>query len=205
MVAGTISEPIYRGRISASSVRPLAHKPAGATTWRRPRRQPIVVVFLALALGGILWSLWSALKARRAQPAEQRGITFVRPRLRTLVTLCGIVLFGAALVASSGWPTRSQLVPQIICWAGLIACVLQFGLELIARPAGTENVDGAEGAEDEGGDAVSMVTDKKEFLKRSAIYAGWCLGFLAIAALVGLLPAVLVFLLLFLRLQARES
>jgi TctA family transporter len=167
--------------------------------------RPFVVVFLSLAALAIVWSLWSGVKARRALPAVQRGITFVRPQLRVLVTVGGIVLFGAALVASSDWPTRSQLVPQIICWAGLIACVMQLGSELFTRSASGEEDHEINDDEDGGGELVSAVTDKKLFLKRSAIYAGWCLGFLAIASLVGLLPAVLVFQVLYLRFQARES
>lgn len=166
--------------------------------------RPFVLVFLGLALLAILWSLKSAFKPRRKNKDGTRSALFVRPPLRILVTLGGVAVFATALVMSSDWPTRSQLVPQIICWAGLIACALQLVADVTARPAAAASEQGGDDEEDYG-DLVTTVTDEKAFLRRSGVYALWCLGFLAAAALIGLLPAVLVFLICYLRFQSRES
>jgi TctA family transporter len=161
--------------------------------------RPVVVVILCASLIGILFSLWTAFKAQRKNAGAK--LAFARPSPRALVTLGGGVIFATALVVSSDWPTRSQLVPQIICWAGLIACILQLASELVAKPqlAGAVAMGGGEHGDDE------IKVSRKEYLTRSAIYAGWCLGFLAVAGLVGLLPAVFVFLLLFIRVQGGEK
>jgi len=67
-------------------------------------------------------------------------------------------------------------------------------------------------AEDKEGEGVHYdIAQDFGTMSKSSVLAGaltyllWCLGFLAAAAVIGLLPAILVFMLAYMRLQARES
>jgi hypothetical protein len=46
---------------------------------------------------------------------------------------------------------------------------------------------------------------QSEIHRRGAVYFAWCVGFLLIGQVIGLLPAILVFLILYLKFGSRES
>lgn len=158
--------------------------------------RPFVLVILTVSLMGVLYAGWSALKSTRGKAAEKIPFSFSKPEPKSLFTMAALAVFASALVGSTNWPVRSQLIPQIICWTGLICCALQLFLELRTGPKQV-----VAGGMAHGGPGEEKAPD---FYRRSLTYAVWCLALLVGIAAIGLLPAVLIFQIAFMRVVGKE-
>jgi hypothetical protein len=129
-----------------------------------------------------------------------------------------MALFILCLVISAPWEFGGKLVPQVVGWAGLIFA----GVHLLGRylkfdtpaPAlsGRADEPAAESANkaqksrqhfDIGADFGDL--SKGVILSRAGVFFGWCLFYLVATAVIGLLPAMLVFLIGYIRLHGHES
>ncbi|MBT7233490.1 MAG: tripartite tricarboxylate transporter permease [Rhodospirillaceae bacterium] len=176
---------------------------------------PIVMVLLAFALVGILRPTVRSYLEGRRQPKARRSFRFVRPspkeRPDTVFTGIVIVFFSTAILSSLFWELEAKLMPWAVAWAGIgfglmhfIGRFISFGAEAPKAAAG--NIE----THDPGGDTTGIVDHiaaltTREMLRRAGNFLGWCLLYLALTALIGLLPAMLVFLVSYMRFQGRES
>lgn len=169
---------------------------------------PIVVLLLA----GSCYTLFAPIirKARADLrridgPARMR---LVRPRplisreaAMTLVTVC---FFIAILASSWSWSREAKLVPQTVAVAGMLFALIHFaGRHLRLAPArGTiENVEPVAGD-----NSVDLLAElgAGTVLRRGAVFLLWCIGLLGLVKVIGLLPAMLVFLVAYMRFHGRE-
>jgi hypothetical protein len=168
--------------------------------------RPLVLIVLLASLYGVL-----APTIRRLVATPRSDSRRWRIALRTdinihdvLLTIAFGVLFAAALVISSTWPFGARLVPQVIGWTGTLAtAILLFihlfvELETPSAPAAGDDLH------------LDTTTDfqglpPQTIAVRALAYFGWLLFFLGAAALIGLLPAMAVFLAGYLRWSAKES
>jgi len=157
--------------------------------------RPFVLIVLTVSVAGILYAGWSAIKTALADRGERAAVSFSMPKAKNLFTILALLVFVAALIGSTSWPVRSQLIPQIICWTGAICCALQLFMELRG---------GAIQAAGHGGMAHGGETNAPGFYRRTRTYAIWCAGLLAGIAMIGLLPAVFAFQIAFMRLVGKE-
>jgi hypothetical protein len=177
---------------------------------------PFVFAMLALTLYGILSPVVRGyLKNRRAETKTRTVIAFQRSGLNTdtLFTALLLVLFIAALAVSARWEFGAKLVPQVVGWAGLLFVVglliSKLFIQRTAQPIGLEAqiIAAAQPANSsihfdiqaEYGDL-----SRKEITQRAFTFFGWCLFYLALAALIGLLPATLIFLVVYMWLEGKE-
>jgi putative tricarboxylic transport membrane protein len=159
--------------------------------------RPIVLVVFAAAL----WVVIPALKTHLAGTAAAfRQFRFDQLRLGadsgfTLLLLAIVVV---AFAFSREWPPAARLVPTAIMIGTLFFAVLNLATEFFGDPAATprgpaEAPHLPQGAATSGGAAAAPIT-----ARAAARIFGWILGFLALGAGIGLLPAlaILVFLLM---------
>lgn len=155
--------------------------------------RPFVLIILTVSVAGILYSAWSALRTGWRSRPERAALSFNMPKPKNLFTIAALLVFVAALIGSTSWPVRSQLIPQIICWTGAICCALQLFMEL--RKGAVQAA---------GGMAHGGETSAPNFYPRTLTYGLWCLGLMAGIAFIGLLPAVFVFQVAFMRFVGKE-
>lgn len=167
--------------------------------------RPVVSIVLLFSLYGVL-----APTVRRLMSTRKGGSRRLRFGLRgdanvfdALFTACFGVVFTLAIIFSWSWPYGARLVPQVIAWTGLIAALILVFTQLFVK---FEEAS----APAAGGLHFDTTADfrglsPQTIARRALVYFGWLLFFLGAAALVGLLPAIGLFLAGYMRFSARES
>jgi putative tricarboxylic transport membrane protein len=173
--------------------------------------RPIVVVLFALAILGLIRPL---LQDIRSQGGLRRMLSgFQRPTFHPsqIFTMFMIALIGAAVVTSLQWDFSAKIVPLVVGTVALCAAVLSLFNEMCRKPAAAAAEGLAEHAQHEVGEKIHMdlVSDTahlpvREIVMRAALFFGYLIGFMAVMATIGLIPTVGVFVLFFMRYEAKE-
>ena len=173
--------------------------------------RPIVALLFALAILGLIRPL---LQDIRSQGGIMRMLTsFQRPTFHPsqLFTMFMIALIGAAVVASLQWDFSAKIVPLVVGTVALCAAVLSLFNEMCRKPAAAAAEGPAEHAEHEVGEKIHMdlVSDTahlpvREIVMRAGLFFGYLIGFMAVMATIGLIPTVGLFVVFFMRYEAKE-
>ena len=134
-----------------------------------------------------------------------------------------LVMFAVTIYVASGWEFGARLVPSVIGWSGVLftSGVIIMGLFYVpaAKPAEMENA-GAEAARNSiAGNAFKTTEEDVHFdiqadygdlstraiFVRAGTYFAWLVGFDAVALIIGLLPAMLIFLITYIRFEGKEN
>jgi TctA family transporter len=169
---------------------------------------PIVMILLVLALVGILRPAFEALMAsrkRRAQGARMR-LGGLKPQDRgdILLALLVLALFAGALVVSWAWEFDAKLMPAAVAWGGLIFTLLHIGSRFIHTGGLQRGLQAESGGHADDLSGLGNIP-ANTIAMRAVLFLGWIFFYLVMAALVGLLPAMLVFLVAYMRFDGRES
>jgi TctA family transporter len=113
-------------------------------------------------------------------------------------TMFGMAVAIAALITSADWPADEALVPRTACWVALIAG----SLNLVTEIFGADRVKAAVGHEHA---IPKVVLPANVMLMRAAEYFGWMGGFIVLASLIGFIPAIGIFVVLYMGLGFRQS
>jgi TctA family transporter len=113
-------------------------------------------------------------------------------------TMFGMAVAIAALITSADWPADEALVPRTACWVALIAGALNLVTEIF----GADKVRAATGHEHA---APKSALPANVMLTRAAEYFGWMGGFIVLASLIGFIPAIGIFVVLYMGLGFRQS
>ena len=192
---------------------------------------PIVVVVLFITFWGLFSPMIKDQMARRKLPPEQRQATsyrfgFQRQKvgLPHAFTLFMAGVFAVAIVVASQWEFGARLVPLVVCWTGLVFTLGYLATDLLISAGGREigaadlsgpKAEFAQRAREIEEEAAKEVhfdlsqdfgeLSENEVFKRWLVYVGWCTGFIVAGHLVGLMPATLLFLVFYMRFEAKES
>lgn len=163
-----------------------------------------VLLMFAVSGLGIMQQVISQVRAQAAIGGWR--VQSARLSMQAVLALLAVLVFAASLVVEFQWAFSARLMPQIISSAGLVFSLWLSVSDLFLR-RGPTPIGGTHAAELR---AADLVTDYGA-LTRSAIYAGaaryfvWCVGIFAAGYLLGFLPALLVFMLLYMRVHGRET
>jgi len=173
--------------------------------------RPVVVVLFALAILGIVRPF---LQDIRHQGGIKRMLSsFQGPRFHPsqLFTMFMIALIGAAVVASLRWDFSAKIVPLVVGTVGLCAAALSLFNEMCRKPVAVASEGMAEHAQHEVEQKIHMdlTSDTahlpvREIIVRAAWFFGYLIGFMAVMSVIGLIPTVAVFVVFFMRYEARE-
>jgi len=174
--------------------------------------RPIVVGVFAFTLYGLAKPIVSKFLKRRRTTRQALSFRFQRERMGSAVWFNSAValFFLSCLMVSSRWEFGAKLVPQVVGWTGLLLSSWQLIITLFVAPgtAAPTGIIGKATAETSGQkfDVGSGIEDLPSAVRRrrAARYFGWCLFILIAAVLVGLLPAILLFLVGYLYWEAKE-
>jgi Tripartite tricarboxylate transporter TctA family/Tripartite tricarboxylate transporter TctB family len=166
--------------------------------------RPIVVIVLALAVIGLLQPLWREWRAFRAAKASWRAWAAPRLDAGTAFYAGFLVMLGWMWLQSSGWGTdAARTVPTIV----LSFAVAAVGVGMLHYVFANEQIAGAATKRD----AVRAdLDDDYEDLSASTVtrralaIGGWIGLLLAMIWLVGMLPAVFIFIIAYMRVEGRE-
>jgi hypothetical protein len=175
--------------------------------------KPIVAVVLILTVISIAIPVYRTLTKKTAEENEPKGLGFYKKNLNGDFWFTGIVmvLFVIVLIKSAEWDEMGAwLVPQTVGWGALFftsfimlsSLFLNSGEMQRARttPVPKEN---EEAHYDLTTDLSYM--DKPLLYRRVAGYFGWCFVFVAIAHVIGILPAMFVLVFGLMRFEGQET
>ena len=182
---------------------------------------PVVMIVFALTLYGILRPILKGYMARPRGGERQRAQLGFRPESVNPdlgFSVLVLALFATCIAVSSEWEFGARLVPQVVGWAGLLFTVWLILAAMFVRPvrvvstgllagAPTGEEGGAAPADDVHFDIQADYGDMppRTIYLRAALYFGWLLFFLGAAAAVGILPAIFLFLVGYMRFEGKES
>ena len=178
--------------------------------------RPLVIILFALSFYGIFAPTIKSFLANRLTKRERKTtwFQFRKPDADTYFTASLVVIFTVTLVVSSGWDFGAKLVPQVVGWAavslagflfvaGLFFAPKSFSLKTVNDSDATKKKSNETPHFDITADYGDLST--KAILQRASVYFAWCFGFFLAALVIGILPAMLVFLIGYIRVQGRES
>src|SRR3954470_9354973 len=173
--------------------------------------RPVVVLLFALALVGLVRPL---LQDVRSQGGLKQMLTsFQRPIFHPsqLFTMFMIALVGSATSMALRWDFSAKIVPLVVGTVALCAAVLSLFNEMCRRPVAARAEGLAERAEHEVGEKIHMdlTSDTghlpvREIIRRGALFFGYLIGFMGVMAVIGLIPTVALFVVFFMRYEAKE-
>jgi putative tricarboxylic transport membrane protein len=173
---------------------------------------PIVVAIMAVGAYGMLSPIVRNIRRERRRFGGRAQLVFRPPaRLATaenVFTLIVIATFGAAFVSSLGWAFDARLVPDTVALGGIVFAVLHFAgnfTHLAPLPGAPAPPPVTKTAQDESVIDLLAGLGLGTILSRALVFLAWCLFYLGATRLIGLLPAMFVFLVLYMRFQGGES
>jgi TctA family transporter len=173
--------------------------------------RPIVALLFALAVLGLVRPF---LQDIRSQGGVKKMLTsFQAPRFHPsqLFTMFMIALIAAAVLASLRWDFSAKIVPLVVGTVALSAGALSLFNEMCRKPAAAATEGLAEHAQHEVEQKIHMdlTSDTghlpvREIIVRAIWFFGYLIGFMAVMAVIGLIPTVGAFVIFFMRYEARE-
>jgi TctA family transporter len=164
--------------------------------------RPVVLFVLAAAL----WVVVPSLKTH-ARDVAATFANFSRAALRfekhAAFTLAVVATILIALWFSLAWPRAAKFVPHAACYAALLFAILNLATEVLAPRRTEAAANAASGLHAPPPLAEAIAAPL--FRRRALRYFGWLAGFLIVGGLVGMLPALFLFVLLQMRLEFGES
>ncbi|MFL2547033.1 MAG: tripartite tricarboxylate transporter permease [Candidatus Rariloculaceae bacterium] len=168
--------------------------------------RPIVMGVLAVTAYSVLKPIISDFIKRRRNPGAKLIFGFKPQRVNSKLwfNAAVIVFFLITIAGSWNWDFGARLVPQVVGWIGLLLASWQLVATLFFSAATAPDDAGSE-VQIEGTAPAVDEFSSPEAKRLTVRYFSWCFFTLGAALLVGLLPAILVFLIGYLRIEARES
>jgi putative tricarboxylic transport membrane protein len=187
MVLGFVLGPIFERYLF------LSNEIYGARWMARP-----VVIGIAIL---IAWALYRPLRQtvlRLAHEFAHLSRAHLKLKPRAMFTLSLIAVIVAALITSADWPEIEQIVPRTACWAALIVAMLNLVTEIFGADETSPAPTGAHGLPPETPLAAPIA------VKRAVAFLAWLIGMVALAATIGFIPAIGVFVFIYMGIGFRE-
>jgi TctA family transporter len=173
--------------------------------------RPVVAVLLIMAIVGLMRPLIQDI--RRQGGILQLLSNFGAPRfhLSQLFGVFFLLLFAGLVIAALPWHFSAKLVPLVVGTIAIIATALSLFNDMCRKPTAPRTAGLIEEAQKEVSATIHMdLTSDTDHLplrttvERAARFFGYLLGFMAVMAVIGLIPAAFIFVILFMRLEGPE-
>ncbi|MET0429527.1 MAG: tripartite tricarboxylate transporter permease, partial [Microvirga sp.] len=169
--------------------------------------RPIVVIFLGLAILGFVMPLYRDLRKKGTRVFAGFGRPTIRPSQLIHVFIIAVVLF--AMTSIPDWNESSRIVPEILGPIALVLTSLSLAVDMMQRRR-PRLAGGPEDPVDDD-DAIHMDLEsdtghlsQRVVIQRALIFFGWLIGLMISMAVIGLIPSIPLFVVLFMRLEGQE-
>jgi TctA family transporter len=173
--------------------------------------RPVVAILFAIAIIGLVRPL---LQDVRSHGGLKKMLTDFQPpafRPEHLFTMFIFAVFATMLIASWDWGFSAKIVPVVVGTAGLLAVGLSLFNEMCRKPAPAGHTGLAEHAQHEVEQKIHMdlVSETshlpvRTIIERAARFFGYLIAFMLVMSVIGLIPTVGIFVIVFMRLEGPE-
>jgi TctA family transporter len=173
--------------------------------------RPVVAVLLVMAIIGLFRPLIQDI--RRQGGVARMASGFQAPKFQPpqLFTMGFIVVVGALVAVALPWHLSAKLVPLVVGTIALTAAAVSLFNDMCRKPAAGRGGGIAEEAQKEISETIHMdlTSDTahlplRTIVERAIRFFGYLLAFMAVMALIGLIPTVAIFIIVFMRLEGPE-
>jgi len=172
--------------------------------------RPLVVILFAMALLSLIRPFLIDVKAHGGIKGMLSDFHAPKFNLTHIFPIFMLGLFGVMMTEAVTWNFSAKIIPMIVGTGAIFFCLLSLLNEVFKgdthKRREVEAKERGEVAEKMHMDIASTIDhmETKEIILRGAIFFGWMIGFLASMALIGLIPTVPMFIVLFMRVEGRE-
>ena len=173
--------------------------------------RPLVILMFALAALSLFRPLLQDMRAHGGVKGLFSDFGAPRFSWHNLFPAFLLGLFGVMLSQAVDWNPLARIIPLIVGSGAVFFCLLALGNEIFKRSRvkkeSLDEIARAQVTQNIHMDIKSNVSHLKAqtLLSRGAIFFGWMVGFLISMSLIGLIPTVPLFIILFMRIEGRES
>lgn len=170
--------------------------------------RPFVMIMLVLSIALLIGPFWKHLRALGGLKGAARN--FGRPEFRgsDLVHVGLLALLGWMMLSVWPLPWAARIGPLIIGLAAIVICVLSLLNQVFSRGILLRREAAGDGPKFHGimMDSASELGELTEraALKRAGLFLGYMVLFLVLVAVIGFIPAIPVFILIFMRREGPE-
>jgi len=148
--------------------------------------RPVVIVIMI----GVAWALYAPMRRivmNVISEFRQMRSSRSRPGFGALFTPAVLLTILGAMVMAAQWPRPAQLVPMTACALALVMCSLNLVNEWFGAPD-RPSAQAETAAAMAGPELPNAVVQS-----RAAMFFAWMAGFTGLVALIGFLPAIVIF------------
>jgi TctA family transporter len=173
--------------------------------------RPVVAILFTIAIVGLVRPLIQDI--RRQGGLAQMATSFGAPAFRPeqLFTLFMLLAVGALTAAATQWDFSAKIVPLVVGSLALTVLALSLFNEVCRKPraAVAEGVAEQAAHDVQGRMHMDITSDTahlgvRTIVLRAGIFFGYLLAFMAVMAVIGLIPTAALFVLAFMRLEGSE-
>lgn len=173
--------------------------------------RPIVAILLAMAVIGLARPFIQDVRLHGGLKSLLTDFGAPRFKLPQLLPVAFLALLGAMMWQAVGWQFETKLVPVVVGAIAIVTVAFSLFNNVFRRPASAkaESLDAV--AKHQVEQKMHMDLDSgtdhlptRTILVRAAKFFGYLVGFMAVMAVIGLIPTAFIFVILFMRLEGRE-
>ncbi|MFN3889650.1 MAG: tripartite tricarboxylate transporter permease [Beijerinckiaceae bacterium] len=172
--------------------------------------RPIVIGIFAISAMGLLRPLIADIRKEGGVGGMLSGYGTPRFEKEHLMHVFLLVVFGYLLFEASSWNFSAKIVPMIVGSIGFL-CIAISLLNEVMRKDHQEAEDFRREAKGEVAEKIHMDLESdtghlptRVLLTRGSIFFGWLLAFMASMSVIGIIPTVPLFVVLYMRLEGPE-
>lgn len=165
--------------------------------------RPVVIIVLALAILGLYRPIRNTLADTFGHMRSLR-LSSLNLGVAPLFNVALLAVLIGALVMAHGWPTAAQIVPLTAVWVAIFFVAVDLVLQIFRERQPVLSAVGHGPVQEAPAEAAGEMPPPRVIAIRVVRYFAWILGFLLLAHVIGLLPAMFVFLIAFMRFEGPE-
>ena len=166
--------------------------------------RPLVVLFLALALFGLIRPLMREIRSEGGIGGMLTNLAPPRFDAQTGFYVAFLALIAYFVIVASGWEFAAKIAPLIAGFTALVMAGTSLANYMFRRPSADGEPDkpkrlSLDVSVDDAGAGTALVAS------RAATFLGWLLGLFLLIWMIGMLPALFVFIIFYMRFEGREN
>ncbi len=173
--------------------------------------RPVVAILFIMAIIGLLRPLVQDIKSQGG--VVQMTKSFRAPRFQPsqLFTIFMLAILTSMVLMATRWDFSAKIVPMVVGGVGITVCLLSLFNDMCRKPSLQTSESLAEAAQHQVEQKIHMdlASDTEHLpteliVKRAARFFGYLIAFMGVMSVIGLVPTVGLFVVVFMRYENRE-
>jgi len=173
--------------------------------------RPVVAILFIMAIIGLLRPLMQDIKSQGGVIAMTRSFQGPRFNPTQLFTVFMLTILSSMVLMATQWDFSAKIVPMVVGGVGITVCVLSLFNDMCRKPTVHASESLAASAQHEVEQKIHMdlASDTEHLpisliVKRAARFFGYLIAFMGVMSIIGLVPTVALFVVIFMRYENKE-